>query len=435
MSLARARELREKRAGLVESAREIQRIASEDGRDRLSSEEEVRFDGLMGEVDSLKDTVDSLEGREAKLKSHEDEISERQERYVDQAKLTKTPVQDAEQNEERYKEAFRNYVIHGRAGLTPEDRDALMNREPMADGEVRALGSQLKGTDAAGGYTVPTEMQNSVKSALKKWGGMREVATTLNTSNGRTLNIPVSDDTGNLAKIVAEATAITASTRVPFGTVAMEAALYHTGPIKISMELAQDSLIDIDGFVAGAMQTRLGRKWNLDFTIRSSTETSGPHGIVNDSTGAVSGPTLASVTVDELIDLQDSVDHAYWPNATWMFNNTVFTALRKLEGSSGNKVWSPGLTNGAPDLLLGHGYTVNQDAPSFGTSGNKPIWFGDFSHYWIRDVSGLSIRRLDERYAEEGVVALLGYARADGRAVFGSTVPSLKPYRAFIQAT
>ena len=428
MSLARARELREKRAGLVESAREIQRIASEDSRDRLSSEEETRFDGLMGEVDALKVTIDELEKREATLKAHEEEIAEKRELHVDLTKLGHgDEIENTEEQEQRYSDVFRKYVRYGRAELTGEDRKVL---------EQRALATQVKGTDSSGGFTVPDDMQATVVSALKKFGGMREVATSFQTSNGRNLDVPVSDDTGNTAKLVAEATAITASTKVPFGTVQLEAHLYHTGPIKLSHELIQDSVVDIDGFVAEAMQIRLGRIWNTHFTTRSSTESSGPNGIVNDSTGAVDVVSLATLTVDNLMDLQDSVDHANWPNATWMFNNTVFTALRKLRrGSSDQFLWAPGLTQGAPDLLLGHGYTINQDVASFGTSGNKPVWFGDFSHYWIRDVAGLSIRRLEERFAEEGVVALLGYARVDGRAVFGSTVPGLEPYRCIIQAT
>ena len=428
MSLARARELRADRARLTEEARKIQKGADEAGLDRLSSEDETRFDGLMGEVDSLKETIDALEGREAKLKTHEEEIAEKRELYVDLTKLGHgDEIKNVEEQEQRYSDVFRKYVRYGRAELSREDRQVL---------EQRALAKQVIGTDSSGGFTVPDDMQSTVVSALKAFGGMREVATTLNTSNGRNLDVPVSDDTGNVAKLVGEATAITASTKVPFGTVQLEAHLYHTGPIKLSHELVQDSVIDIDGFVAEAMQTRLGRIWNTHFTTRSSTESAGPNGIVNDSTGAVDVVSLATLTVDNLMDLQDSVDHAHWPNATWMFNNTVFTALRKLRrGSSDQFLWAPGLTQGAPDLLLGHGYTINQDVESFGTSGNKPVWFGDFSHYWIRDVVGLSIRRLEERFAEEGVVALLGYARVDGRAVFGSTVPSLEPYRAIIQAT
>lgn len=437
MSLAKARELREKRAGLVQDGRDLQKLVADEGRDRFTSEEETQFDGIMGEVDTLKETIDGLEGREAKLKAHEEELGEFQERLVNHAKVTDTPVENAEERQIAYKKAFRNYVLYGMSECSKEDREVLMaGKNQFTNDEQRALATQVKGTNATGGFTVPVDMEARVVAALKQFGGMREVAFTFPTGDGRNLQIPTSDDTGNLAKIIAEATAITASTAVPFGQVTLEATMYHSGPIKISHELAQDSIIDIDAFVENAMQIRFGRKWNLDFTTRSSTETTGPHGIVNDSTGAVDVATLAALTPENLMDLQNAIDPAYWPNARWMFNTATFTGIRKLrQGTSDQFLWSPGLSQGAPDLLLGHEYTINQDVASFGTSGNKTIFYGDFSHYWIRDVAGISINRLTERFAEEGVVALLGYARVDGRSVFGSTVPSLKPYRCIIQAT
>ena len=69
------------------------------------------------------------------------------------------------------------------------------------------------------------------------------------------------------------------------------------------------------------------------------------------------------------------------------------------------------------------------------SSSQRPIAYGDFSHYWIRDVMGdMSIRRLTERYADEDVIAFVGFLRTDGRSVFGSTDPTLRPYK-FLRTT
>jgi hypothetical protein len=48
---------------------------------------------------------------------------------------------------------------------------------------------------------------------------------------------------------------------------------------------------------------------------------------------------------------------------------------------------------------------------------------------------GLQVRRLDERYAEEGVSALIGFMRTDGRSILPSTTAARRPYRCIIQST
>ncbi len=49
------------------------------------------------------------------------------------------------------------------------------------------------------------------------------------------------------------------------------------------------------------------------------------------------------------------------------------------------------------------------------TTGSKALLCGDFSLYRIRDVKEFIVTRLDERYAERGVVGFLGKLRTDGR--------------------
>lgn len=427
MSLSKAVELRQDKKRCFENAKTIYDLAGSEKRD-LNSEEREQWDRHMADVDSLTERIEQIEGDEARMNAAREQLDQRDPRLTDPQDFD-LPEVDTEEARERYNNAFKSYLTQGIVDISPEERATLH--------ETRALAQQLVGTNAKGGFTVPTDFRAEVVATLKSFGGMREAAFTLNTANGQDLQVPVSDDTGNQATLIAEATAITSTTNVPFGQKTLEAGLYHTGPIKISMELLQDSAIDIEAFVRDAMITRFGRRWNNHFTLRSSTESTGPHGLVNDSTGAVIAADLAAVTFEKLMDLEATVDLEYRKGASWMFNDTARTGLRKLRelGTSGAFLWEASVQNGVPDRLLGYNVIINQDLASFGSSGNKPIWFGDYSHYWIRDVAQMSIRRLEERYAEEGVIALLGYARVDGRSVFGSTVPARKPYRCIIEST
>ena len=426
MSLNKATELRQERAKLYEGAKAIHAEAEAEGRAALTSEEQTKWDGIMSGMDALEAQYKPIEDRENSLRQVREDLEEKQERMSAEREFGAKTV-SAEDQEARHKSAMVDYIRRGLADMSPENREFLA--------ETRALASQVVGTDGRGGYTVPTEFDADVRTAMKAYGGIRQVATVLRTSHGRTINVPTSDDTGNLATLVAEATAITASPHVPFGQISLEAPKYKSGPIKISRELLEDSGIDIEGYVRSAMAIRFGRATEAHFATRSSTETSGPHGIVNDSTGAVN-VAASAITVAKMLDLENAVDPAYRANASWMFNDATRVLIRKLrEGASGAFLWQPSVAAGDPDTLLGYPAVTNQELASFGTSANKPLFFGDFSHYTVRDSGPFVMRRLEERYAEEDVVALLAFARIDGRSTFGSTVPAQKPYRCIVVST
>lgn len=429
MSLARARELREQRASRWEEAKSLHEQASEENRN-LTDEEKQTWDRLSQRMDQLEKEYTEIEEREERIRGIGEDLEKKQEALTARREFG-AKEENAEQNHEAHKRAFRNFIVGGWDNLGQEDRQTLQ--------ETRALASQVVGTNLTGGYTVPTDFRATLVETMKEYGGMRNVATVITTENGRNLQIPTTDDTGNLAKLIGEATAISNSTAVPFGRKTLEAHKYHTGPIKLSSELLQDSGIDVEGTVRRMMAIRFGRATEAHYATRSSTETIGPHGIVNDSTGPVIAATLTAVTLEKLLDLEATVDPAYRRGASFMFNDSVRASLRKIRenstGSIGQFMWQPGVQNGDPDRLLGYPVVLNQEIASFGTSGNKPVWFGDFSHYWIRDVRPIAIRRLEERYAEEDVVALIAYMRTDGRAVFGTTATTLKPYNCIVQST
>jgi HK97 family phage major capsid protein len=136
--------------------------------------------------------------------------------------------------------------------------------------EIRAIEGQTKGTNAQGGFTVPQDFLAEVQVHLKAYGGMRQVARIIRTANGQDLPIPISDDTGNTAKLIAEATAPSTTTRVPFSQVTLEAAKYQSGPIKMSMELLQDSAIDVE---AGSRTRTLRPAPRLSRVVRTGSPT------------------------------------------------------------------------------------------------------------------------------------------------------------------
>jgi HK97 family phage major capsid protein len=57
------------------------------------------------------------------------------------------------------------------------------------------------------------------------------------------------------------------------------------------------------------------------------------------------------------------------------------------------------------------------------TTGTRAIVFGPLNKYLIREVVGVTLLRLDERYADFHQVAFLAFARADGNLLNAGTNP------------
>ena len=141
-----------------------------------------------------------------------------------------------------------------------------------------------------------------------------------------------------------------------------------------------------------------------------------PTGITTQTTAGKVGATgqTTTVTSDDLIDLMFSVPNPYRRNAAWLMNEGGVKALMKLKDTTGQYIWSPGLTAGAPDTLFGRPVYTDPDMPVMAANA-KSILFGEFSYYQIRDVRGIAVQRLNELYAANGQVGFRAYHRTDGK--------------------
>jgi HK97 family phage major capsid protein len=134
------------------------------------------------------------------------------------------------------------------------------------------------------------------------------------------------------------------------------------------------------------------------------------------------GSDIATVGYNDLVNLEHSVDPAYRYGAKFMLNDATLKSIKQLKDTLGRPLFVPGLASLAPDTILGYPYQINQDVPSLG-SNSKFLLFGKMDKYIIRSVKELSILRLDERYAEFGQVAFLGFGRYDGNLIDAGTNP------------
>lgn len=446
MSLEKAREYRQERAALIEKARGIVKEAGEEGRGDLSSEEQKRFDRLIEESDGLKDKAEAIEEREARLKAREESLYARREAagaraFEDDPDPEKRGDLDPEKRDEVEMRAVIKSLFPERGEELTDEEAEVVRRVTVPWTEIRAA-NQLKGTNSQGGFLVPEGFRAELIVQQKAFGGMRRAARVITTASGNDIPWPASDDTGNTASIVGE-NSTSASTHVPFSSVTLEAAKYKTGPLLFSLEILQDSAIEIEPMLRARIAERMGRGTENDFANRSSTESSGPHGIQNYSTagGASIAVGSSNLTPEKLKDLIHAIDPAYRENAAFMMHDDSWLIVNKLRvGSSDQFLLQPGLQAGEPDRLLGYPVVINNSftanlMSSTNTTPKRPMYFGDWSHYVVRDVQGLSIFRFNERYLNSGNFGLIGFARHDGRAVFGSTVVANSPIKSLLVTT
>ena len=277
------------------------------------------------------------------------------------------------------------------------------------------------GTDSEGGYLVPDEYERTLVEALEEENVFRQLAKVIQTSSGDR-KIPVVATKGT-ASWIDEEGAYTESDD-SFGQVSIGA--YKLGTmIKVSEELLNDSVFDLESYISREFARRISAKEEEAFFTGDGSGK--PLGILAATGGAETGITAASataITADELIDLFYSLKAPYRRNAVWVLNDSTIKAIRKLKDSQGQYLWQPSLTAGAPDLLLGKPVRTSAYMPAIAADA-KTIAFGDFSYYWIADRQGRSFKRLNELYAANGQVGFLASQRVDGKLVLSEAIKVL----------
>jgi HK97 family phage major capsid protein len=327
---------------------------------------------------------------------------------------------ESDQPKDKAQSLYNKWCRGGDNALTQDDWAAIRN---TMSGNPAANPEQ-------GGYTVPTTIATTILDALKAYGGMRVVADVIRTSGGEPMQFPTSDGTSEVGEIVGENTSAT-DADVAFGTVGLGVYKYSSKVVTVPWELLQDSTADIEGFITGRLNTRLGRITNRHFTI--GTGVAQPRGVMVAApigkTGAVSA--IPAILYDDLVDLEHSVDPAYRLNAKWMFHDDFLKLVRKVKDDNGRPIFVPGYEQGnpggAPDRLLNRDIQINQDVAS-PAAGAISAAFGDFSYYKIRDVMAVTMFRFsDSAYTKKGQVGFLAWMRSGGNLVdIGGAIKTFK---------
>lgn len=397
-------ELRSKRKGLVDAMRAILDKAGAETR-ALNAEEQQEYDRMESEVRDLKTRIDALE-HQRELESE----ATAEERNFDprEARGETVRVENFIESEE-YNEAFIRYCRFGIQDV--EHRDVLrVGRDTLTGGERR---DQAVGTNNLGGFTVPTSFQRQLVEHLVEAGAVRQTnVTVLQTGSGEALQVPKGTAHGD-AEWLAEAQPA-AVTNEMFGQATLDS-FKAVRMVKISIELLEDNAVNLTAYLSRQIGDAIGRLENTAFV--NGDGSGKPTGFLQDAVLGKETASASAITADEIIDLIYSVIRPYRSRGEFLMADSTIAAIRKLKVDTNDQyIWQPGLQTGEPDRLLGYALRSDPDMPEIAATA-QVIAFGDFSHYWIRDVGGFVLRRLDERFADNLQVGFLAYHRVDGLLV------------------
>ena len=389
-------ELREKRANLWNATKAF--LDSHRGEDGMvSAEDNATYEKMEADVVALGKEIERLE-RQAAI-----------DREMDQPTSTPLVSRPVPATVERQQ---------GRA--SDEYKTAFWGMMRSRSTGPSVMNALQIGTDSEGGFLVPDEYERTLVQGLEEENVLRSLCTVIQTSSGDR-KIPIVASHGS-ASWVDEEGAIPESDDA-FGQISIGAHKVAT-MIKVSDELLQDSVFNIENYIASEFARRIGAAEEDAFI--NGDGSGKPTGLLHATNGAATGVTTAgnSVAADEIIDLVHSIKNVYRNKAVFLMNDSTIKAIRKLKSIEGQYLWQPGLKEGQPDTLLNYRIVTSPYMPEV-AAGNKVILFGDFKSYWIADRQGRSFQRLNELFAVTGQVGFRATQRVDGRLVLAEAMKCL----------
>ena len=390
--MLRINELRENRAKAWEAAKNfLDTHQTENG--TLSAEDAATYDRMEADVVNLGAEIARLERREAL--------------DAEMAKPVGSPLIN--------RPGVSTDIKTGRA--SDEYKKAMLTA--LRSNFRNVSNVLMEGTDASGGYLVPTEYDERLIEALEQENVIRSLATVIQTSGERKINVAASKPAASWVEENGELVFGDAT----FDQVILDAYKLSVA-VKVSEELLADSAYDLESFLINAFGKAIANAEEEAFLIGDGSFK--PTGIFHATKGGQIGVTTAgnSITADEVIDLVYKLKRKYRTSAVFVTSDSTLAAIRKLKNDNGY-LWQPALSAGEPDRLLGYPVHTSQFVP--GIAAGQPVMaFGDLSYYNIGDRGARSFAALHELYAGVGQVAFVAKERVDGKLVLPEAVQILK---------
>jgi HK97 family phage major capsid protein len=383
---------------------------------KMPAEDVQNRKALLAEASRLRDIAEteksqaSLEGWAAEPDSDQPVLAGMASKAQRDAKISGGADQFAAANHDLNVARFAKALKQGPSALNAEEKAAIIE-------------------DSTGQIIVPHDLAGPIFLTLPRLGVLRNLAlirpTTSNLVDVRAL-VGVTAGWGQLEIINAGG-----------ATPAQDATIAATGPNTVTVQdlialvkIGRDELADTDANLVSLVQEIVGAKFAEmeDDAFAAGNGTSKPWGLATRATvgGAIpaaQGVTAAAsaISPDQLKSMQYLITSRFANNGVYLASDDATQAIALLKDSTSNYLWQPSNQAGQPDVLFGRPFYRMSGLPSMvaTTFFTEPsVLFGDVrSGYMIADRQSVTVQRLDERYADQGLVGFLFTQRVGGDVI------------------
>jgi HK97 family phage major capsid protein len=283
-------------------------------------------------------------------------------------------------------------------------------------GEERALAV------AGNGAIIPETIADRIIMRVKELSPIYARATVFNV--GGNLIFPKFDPNTVVASYIDDMAQLTA-TNGNFTTVKLEN--FIAGALtQISRSLMNRTDFDLVNFIVNRVAQAISDFLERELLIGVG-GTSAATGIFTsaDVTPVTAGSATA-LTVDDLINVQMTIPEQFQGQACWIMNKNIFLGLRKLKSADGYPLLNQDITQGFGWTLLGKPVFTSESAPGTIATGLNVLAYGDMAGLYVKLAQNVEIAILNELYATQHAVGVVGYVEFDSKVVEPQRITRLK---------
>ena len=307
--------------------------------------------------------------------------------------------------ESKHVQIFDKWLRKGKENLTPD--------------EVKVL---TVGNDTTAGYLAPPEYVRELIKGIVEYSPIRSIARIRSTSQ-RSIQVP--KRTGEFtAQWVAEQGTRSETTGY---TVGLEEIAAHEmyALVDISEQELEDSVFNLEAEMNSEFTEQFAKAEGAAFI--SGNSVGKPQGLItNSSVGTITTAANDALAADDLIGAAHNAKSEYMRNATWLFNRSTLSAIRKLKDGANQYIFQPGIYQmGIGSNLLGHPVVEASDLADIANA-TLPVVFGDIRRaYMIVDRISLSIMRDPFTQASSGNVRYIARRRVGGQVILPEAITTI----------
>ncbi|MBQ1574266.1 MAG: phage major capsid protein [Clostridiales bacterium] len=344
----------------------------------LNKDERESFDKLESEIRDLDGTINAIQAqRDIELNAPKDEAED------DKGEATES----AESTDEAEERAFADYI---RGNYD----------------EIRSAVNMTKGDNGA---VIPSSIANKIIEEIIDICPIFADADRYNVKG--TLSIPYYDEgTSAIQMEYADEFTDGESKSGKFLNITLTGYLGRA-ICDVSKSLINNSQFDIVSFVVKRMALAAAKFIEGELLNGTTDKIDG----LSTLTPAVVTADKSKVTVEELIDLQESIPDAYQGNAYWIMNKKTRTAIRKFKTAEGEFILNRDLNSRWGYTLLGKDVYCSDAVAELGTASKDVIFYGDMKGLAVKVSEDINIEVLRETQARRHAVEVLGFVELDAK--------------------